>query len=208
MTQGWTEFRLEAFGEPYMVWHDGPDFDAFQRRAIADPVTVEAVLREGLAANDPLAAQSIAEADFDDAIEERMIPLLTEAVGRTNDTFRVSVAKALIRVTSSEQWSSSIVEVLVHAAFWSDRLDAAMALGHLTPTVELIAALMKGAQDPDYLVRYHSSNSLLRYAGRSEDISALPEEFALLTAENEPASWALVASGLAGAASARLALPR
>ena len=206
MTQSWSDFRLEAFGEPYMVWHDGPDFSAFQERAIADPATVEAVLREGLAENDPLAAQSIAQADFDDSVEQRMIPLLTEAIERTNTTFRVSAAQALIRLTGSEQWSSAIVDVLLHSGFWSDRLDAAMALGHLVPTVELIAALMRGAQDPEYLVRYHSSNSLLRYAGRSEDISALPEDFALLTAENEPASWALVASGLAGAASARKAL--
>ena len=204
MTQSWTEFRLEAFGEPYMVWHDGPDFYAFQQRALADPTTVEAVLAEGLAENDPLAAQSIAEADFDDGVEQRMLPLLTEALDRTNTTFRVRVAEALIRLTGSEQWSPAIVDVLLHAAFWSDRLDAAMALGHRVPTVDMIAALMRGAQDPEYLVRYHSCNSLLRFAGRTEDIAALPDEFALLTAESHPESWALVASGLAGAASARL----
>ena len=206
MTQSWADFRLEAFGEPYLVWHDGPDFSAFQQRAIADPVTVESVLREGLAEDDPLAAQSIAEADFDDDIEGRMIPLLTEAIDRTNSTFRVGVAQALIRLTGSERWSAAIVDVLLGAGFWSDRLDAAMALGHLTPTVELIAALMRGAQDSEYLVRYHASNSLLRFAGRDDDISSLPEEFERLTAENAPESWALVASGLAGAASARLAL--
>lgn len=206
MTQSWTDFRLEAFGEPYMVWHDGPDFSAFHDRALADPVTVEAVLREGLDEDDPLAAQSIAEADFDDEIERRMIPLLTAAIDRTNTTFRVRVAEALIRLTGSEHWATAIVDVLLGAAFWSDRLDAAMAIGHRTPTVELIGALMKGAQDPEYLVRYHACNSLLRFAGRTDDIAALPEEFALLTAEDEPASWALVASGLAGAASARLAL--
>jgi hypothetical protein len=204
MTQSWADFRLEAFGEPYMVWHDGPDFYAFQQRALSDPATVEAVLREGLAEDDPLAAQSIAEADFDDASEQRMIPLLIEALDRTNTTFRVSVAQALTRLTGSEHWSTAVVDVLLNAVFWSDRLDAAMALGHRVPTVELIAALMKGAQDPEYLVRYHSCNSLLRFSGRAEDIVALPEEFALLTAENDPASWALVASGLAGAASARL----
>ena len=204
MAQSWEEFRLEAFGEPYIVWHDGPDFSAFQQRALADPLTVEAVLAEGLAENDPLAAQSIAEADFDDGIEQRMLPLLTEALDRTNTTFRVRVAEALVRLTGSQHWSTAIVDVLLRAFFWSDRLDAAMALGHCVPTVDLIAALMRGAQDTEYLVRYHSCNSLLRFAERTEDISALPEEFELLTAENQPESWALVASGLAGAASARL----
>lgn len=205
MTQSWTEFRLEAFGEPYLVWHDGPDFYAFQQRAAADPVTVEAVLREGLAEGDPLAARAIAEADFDDVVEQRLVPLLSEAIDRTNTTFRVSVAQALIRLTGSEHWSSAIVDVLLRSGFWSDRLDAAIALGQLVPTVELIAALMRGAQDAEYLVRYHSSNALLRYAGRDEDVSALPEEFALLTAEGRPESWALAAAGLAGAASARVA---
>lgn len=189
-----------------MVWHDGPDFYAFQQRAIADPVTTETVLREGLASGDPLAAQSIAEADFDDAIEQRMIPLLTEAIDRSNTTFRVSVAQALVRLTGQQSWSSAIVDVLLGAGFWSDRLDAAIALGHLSPTIELIAALMRGAQDPEYLVRYHSANSLLRFAGRTDDISSLAEEFARLTAKEDPASWALVASSLAGAASAKVAL--
>jgi hypothetical protein len=203
VTQSWVDFRLEAFGEPYMVWHDGPDFYAFQQRALADPATVEAVLREGLAENDPLAAQAIAEADFDDAVEQRMIPLLTEALGRTNSTFRVGVAQALIRLTGSEHWSSAIVDVLLSTEFWSNRLDAAMALGHLVPTVDLIAALVRGAQDPEYLVRYHSCNSLIRFSGRTEDISALPEEFDKVTS-TDPESWSLAAFGLAGAASARL----
>ena len=22
----WADYRLEVFGEPYMVWHDGPNF--------------------------------------------------------------------------------------------------------------------------------------------------------------------------------------
>lgn len=113
MTQSWTDFRLEAFGEPYMVWHDGPDFSVFQQRALADPATVEIVLAEGLAENDPLAAQSIAEADFDDEIERRMIPLLTEALDRTNTTFRVRVAEALIRLTGTQTWSAAIVDVLL-----------------------------------------------------------------------------------------------
>ena len=204
MTQSWSEFRLEAFGEPYMVWHDGPDFYAFQQRALADPATVEIVLTEGLAENDPLAAQCLAQTDFDDGVELRMVPLLTQALDRTNTTFRVRVAEALIRLTGSEDWSTAIVDVLLHAVFWSDRLDAAMALGHRVPTVGLIAALIRGAQDSEYLVRYHSCNALLRFSGRTDDISALPEEFELLTVENRPESWALVASGLAGAASARL----
>ncbi len=28
----WADYRLEVFGEPYMVWHDGPDFNEIARR--------------------------------------------------------------------------------------------------------------------------------------------------------------------------------
>ncbi len=96
--------------------------------------------------------------------------------------------------------------VLHRAAAWSDRLDAAIGLGHLTPTVELIAALMQGMQDPEYLVRYHCANSLLRYGGATGDISQETEWFPLIIEDTKPEQWMLAASALAGTASARLTL--
>ena len=206
--QSWDDFRLEAFGEPYMVWHDGPDFSAFQQRVRDDITTVERVLLEGLASDDPLAAQAVAQSQLGDDVNQRLLPVLTAALERTNGTFRVSVAQALIHITHDESFAAAIADVLAGTGFWSNRIDAAMALSHVTPTLELVAALMRGAHDPDYLVRYHSANSLLRYAGDSRDISELADEFDQLTAENAPDQWALVAAGLAGAASARVVAGR
>ena len=57
----WSDFRLDAFGEPYLVWHDGPDFSALRERWRGDPALVERMLRLGLTEDDPLAAMASAE---------------------------------------------------------------------------------------------------------------------------------------------------
>jgi hypothetical protein len=79
-----------------------------------------------------------------------------------------------------------------------------MALRHFAPTVELIAALMRGVMDDEYLVRYHSANSLLTYAGLPADVASDGETFARILDDSTPEQRALAASGLAGSASARL----
>jgi HEAT repeat protein len=202
----WAAYRESAFGEPYMVWHDGPSFDELRLRVREDPATAERVLLEGIAQQDPLAAESVAEARFDKTTVARFLPVLTDALSTASGTFRVNLAQSLILLTGNETHTRAISEVLVNAAFWSDRIDAAIALGKCTPTIELIAVLMRGAQDPEYLVRYHSANALLRYAGESSDVSDDAETFELLRTEAAPDRWMLAASGLAGAASAALAL--
>jgi HEAT repeat protein len=202
--QSWADYRLEAFGEPYMVWHDGPDFTQFRATAQADPGTAQRVLLEGLAEGDPLAAQAIAEADFPTGVRAGMIRALSAAIDRSNSTFRVRVAEALTRLTTEQRWSSAIVDVLHGGPFWGDRVDAAMALGHYTPTTELIAALMRGMQDEEYLVRYHAANALLRYGGSSADVSEDKELFVQIANESTPESRMLAAAGLAGTASAAL----
>ncbi|MCU1439481.1 MAG: hypothetical protein JWP85_478 [Rhodoglobus sp.] len=200
----WDEFRLEAFGEPYMVWHDGPDFYAFTQAWQVDPGGVEGMLREGLAQSDALAAESIGELPMPAESIAAFTPLLLATRDTSTGTFRVRVAQTLRKLTGSETWSSDIVDVLVGREHWGDRIDAAMALGHFTPTIELIAALMRGVLDEEYLVRYHSANSLLTFAGLPADVGSDKELFPQLSAENAPELWSLAASGLAGSASARL----
>jgi hypothetical protein len=200
--QSWADYRLEAFGEPYMVWHDGPDFNQFRANAQADPTTAVRVLLEGLAEGDGLAAQAIVEAGFAEDLRADLIPALRAAIDRTNSSFRVRVAESLTRLTGVQQWSSAIVDVLVGGPFWGDRVDAAMALGHYAPTIELVAALVRGMQDDEYLVRYHCANSLLRYGGSTADVSDDKELFAQIANESTPETRMLAASGLAGAAAA------
>lgn len=202
--QTWQEFRQEAFGEPYLVWHDGPDFMAFREHWLADPAGVEALLDQGLAEQDPLAAESIGE--LEPSVPPALVARLTAAVATASGDFAVSAATALHRVTGNESWSAPIVAVLLSGEFWGVRLNAAMALADFAPTVELIAAAMQGVQADDYLVRYHSANTLLRWARLPADISAHPD-FALITEGTTSADHALAAAGLAGSAAARLSLP-
>jgi hypothetical protein len=202
--QTWAQYRFEAFGEPYMVWHDGPDFSEFRSRVSADATLAERMVLQGLAEGDALAAQAIAEGDFPPEAVTRLVPSLREAVERNKSTYRVRCAEALTRLTGEQSWSAAIVDALRDGPFWGDRLDAAMALGHYEPTVELIAALMVAMEDEEYLVRYHAANSLLRYAGSAEDISDDAELFAQIANESTPATRKLAAAGLAGAAAARM----
>lgn len=95
--------------------------------------------------------------------------------------------------------------MLLGADHWGVRIDAAILLYKFPPSVDLIAALVRGAQDEEYLVRYHSANTLLGWAGRPREISDDAEYFPLLAAEDSPQKWSIVAAGLAGSASARLA---
>jgi hypothetical protein len=210
----WAEFRQEAFGDPYMVWHDGPDFADFRDHVRADPARVEQLLLAGLGQGDGLAAQSMgdsatSEGPFDEAARARFVTALEAALPASAGGFRVEVARALIALTDSQEWSAALVDVLAgggHSAraFWGERLDAAMAIGQLTPTVALIGALMVGMNDPEYLVRYHSTNSMLRFAGRTDDVSEDGDLFKLIVEDSRAADWKKAAADLSKDASARL----
>lgn len=203
--KNWVRYRLEAFGDPYLVWHDGADFVEFQKHASEDPETAERMLIEGLHQDDSLAAKAIANSDLPPEVQERLVPVLKTALIRSVGGFRVAVAEALVNLTSDEDWSGAIVEVLQRGAFWNDRMDAAIALARFTPTIDLIAGLVAGVQDPDYLVRYHSSNALLRYGDDHADIVKHKRLFRQIRVESTPEQWAEAASELGGIASAAIA---
>ena len=169
----WERWRNDVFGDPYLVWHDGPEFTELLRRAAAAPGEVARMLAAGVEAGDPLAATSIAFlADKGLAPAGAEALLLAAAPGATG-TFLVRVAQALHALTGDESWAAAVVSVLASDAFWGVRIDAAMALAGFAPTVDLIAALGRGVRDGEYLVRYHCANTLRRYAGRRRDISEL-----------------------------------
>jgi HEAT repeat protein len=197
----WADFRQVAFGDPYMVWHDGPDFADFGDRVRADRAGTTTLVLAGLAEGDALAAQAIGEAGMTE-----LVPQLTAALEHSNGTYRVRIAESLLKLTGEQSWASAIADVLLSKInFWSDRLDAAMALGRVIPRPALIEALAQGMQDAEYLVRYHSSNSLLVYGGRSADVYSDSDLFDLITDGSTPAQHAKAAAQLAAAATAELA---
>jgi hypothetical protein len=109
------------------------------------------------------------------------------------------VAQALHVVTREESWSAPIASVLTSDGFWGVRFHAAIGLADFTPTAELIEALGRGVRDEEYLVRYHSANTLLRYAGRKEpDISVDKVLFDKITPDDDLPKWREAADKLAG----------
>jgi hypothetical protein len=195
----WAAYREEAFGEPYMVWHDGPDFTEFQSRFAADPELATSMLAAGLAEADPLAAQTPRELTLSDEQRAVFVRMLTDAMPNAVAGVLVEGGTTLFALTGDPAWSGPVAAVLASAMFWSVRIDAAMRLKAFPATTALVATLANGVRDPEYLVRYHSASTLMRWAGVTADISDDKELFPLLAADDAPQGWATVAERLAGA---------
>jgi hypothetical protein len=195
----WATYRQESFGEPYLVWHDGPDFTEFQERYAADPELATRMLRAGIAEGDALAAQTPRELTLTEPQRAEFVALLREALPAANAGVRLEAGASLFALTGDAAWSAPVVEVLGSTVHWSVRIDAAIRLKAFPPTAELVAALAEGVRNFDYLVRYHSANTLLRWAGRTEEISDDRELFRLLVDEAGAEGWAVVAERLAAA---------
>jgi len=195
----WATFRQEAFGEPYLVWHDGPDFTEFQSRFAADPELATRMLAAGLAEGDQLAAQTPRELTLTDEQRATFVRMLTEALPDANGGVQLEAAASLFALTGEPAWAAPVAAVLASALFWSVRIDAAMRLRPFPPTASLVAVLADAVRDPEYLVRYHSANTLLAWAGRPADVSEDETLFGLLTPDDEPESWERAAEQLAAA---------
>jgi hypothetical protein len=123
---GWSDFRRETFGDPYLVWHDGADFTVLRQRWDTDPQHVESMLRTGLTEADPLAAQAIEVLLRTGAGPQEVLPALEVALDDATGTFRVRVAQALLVVTGDQRLAQAICDVLLGGPHWADRADAAI----------------------------------------------------------------------------------
>jgi hypothetical protein len=167
----WVRWRNDVFGDPYTVWHEGPEYSRLIELAGTAPADVAHMLAAGLDAQDPLAAQSIAALAGKGLAPGDAEALLRAALAVATEEFLVRVAQALHVVTGDEAWAGPVASVLTSDASWGVRLDAARVLEEFTPTTELVGTLAEGVRDEEYLVRYHSANTLLRYAGRGKGVA-------------------------------------
>ncbi|MDW5323657.1 hypothetical protein [Plantactinospora sp. KLBMP9567] len=181
----WPDWRRDVFGDPYLVWHDGPDFARLLSVARDEPEVVARMLGAGMAARDPLAAESIAALAGDGLAPSGAEGLLRAALPAASGTFQVRLAQALQVLTGDEAWAEPVASVLAAGAHWGDRIDAAIALAGFAPTPRLVEALARAVRDRYYLVRYHAANTLLRYAGRRRDVSDHPALFALISSGDD-----------------------
>lgn len=158
------------------------------------------MLTAGIEAGDPLAAQSIAALAENGLAPAGAEALLRAVVSDATESLLVRVAQALHVLTGDESWAGPIATVLNSDAFWGVRIDAAVALAAFTPTPALVESLAQGVRDDEYLVRYHSANTLLRYAGRAkQDIADYPDLFEKITSDTDVTSRGAAAAELTSA---------
>jgi hypothetical protein len=194
----WADVRNELYGEPYMVWHDGPEFSGLREAWRTEPEALLELLFAGMAEGDGLAAQSLAELEPAPTGETlaRVVAMLEQHLDPGSPGARVQIGMALYRLTGDVKWATPLGEVVAgRALHWGDQIDAAMALRRVTPTPELKEALLHGVVDHEYLVRYHSSNTLRAWAG----LGAIEDDDALwtdLVKDDDPDAWARVAAAL------------
>lgn len=198
--RSWAEVRDELFGEPYMVWHDGPEFSGLREAWRAEPEALLEQLFAGMAEGDGLASQSLAELDPAPTGEtlKAVVAKLEEHLAGSPPGARVQIGMALVRLTGDATWALPVAQVLDGGALhWGDQIDAAMALRDVDPTPELRTALLHGVVDPEYLVRYHSANTLRHWNGLEGAVESDEAMFADLTKDDDAAAWKRVADRLA-----------
>jgi hypothetical protein len=164
MGSDWNDWRLAVFGDPYVVWHEGPDYERLLELGKSDPDTVERMLTAGLGEHDPLAAQSVRALSTAGTALPSLTARLLEAAHTATEMFLVRVAQALHVLTGEEAWADPIAGVLSTAAHWSVHMGAAMALADFAPTTHLVRVLEQSSQAEEYLVRYHAGNTLRGWA--------------------------------------------
>ncbi|GIF00606.1 hypothetical protein [Paractinoplanes rishiriensis] len=196
MDADWSRWRQEIFGDPYLVWHDGPDFSAMLAAARYDPAHVARMLRAGLDAGDSLAAQAFAQLAEEGLAPADTVDLLRRAAVPADGELLIRIAEALYVLTADPSWSGHIVRVLRDGDSEFVRLDAAIALANFPPSPALVTALAEAVNDTAYLVRYHSATTLIKYAGGMSRFGDGPALFAKITSE-DPAQWRLAADELA-----------
>jgi len=195
----WADVRNELYGEPYMVWHDGPEFSGLRDAWRTEPEALLELLFDGMGQGDALAAQSLAELEPAPTGETltHVVTMLKQHLPTSPPGARVQIGMTLCRLTGDERWATAVADVLDRGAtHWGDQIDAAMALKRVRPTPELKEVLLRGIVDPEYLVRFHSSNTLRAWAGLDTDIDSDDALFTDLVKDDDPAAWARVAQAL------------
>jgi len=192
----WADFRLEVFGEPYMVWHDGASFDEIAERFHDDPARVLELLRAGIREGDALAGEAARNLEPTESQLPEIRALLEEELPAASGGTRSEIATSLHALGGPAELAQHVADVLLGVDHWGVRIDAAMRLTSFAPTARLVEAAAAGVRDSDYLVRYHSANTLLHWAGRTGEISDDDELFGLLVDDGGPEGWAEVARRL------------
>jgi hypothetical protein len=152
----WQAWKEAMFGSEYMIWHDGLDTDAVARLKGEARARGLEMLGLGMALGDAHAAQALAACGDTSQLGE-----MRAQMALAQGSSRVKLALAIHRVAPEPALAAELVLVLQRHPWWGDRIDAAMGLRHFAGADDEAALLDSVSGDPEYLVRYHASDSLL-----------------------------------------------
>ncbi len=176
----WSEFMNQFFDRTgYEMWHDG-----------ADPSVVLKLNAEELKEAENMLIESTKEDGMWPTLglvlmkSKKVVPLLKEKLDSNSDIIRIRAADALEQIEDTGEFISILIDELFNAPSSYDRLEAAMILRKY-PTERVVEALLNGMTDIDYLVRYHSSESVLKIYGLPPDISGHKEIFKYICSKSD-----------------------
>ncbi len=168
------------YGDPYMMWHDGIDETAVRVLKGEERQKAEELLIQSLKEGSHYGAIGLRELRSANAL-----PILKEYLETSTGTLRVEIAIALCLIEQTHEYLPHILDVLKHHPFWSVRYHAAIALRRF-PTNEVVESLFTAlAKDPDYLVRNHTSETILFLHRLKPSISERKDIFKLIIVEYE-----------------------
>ncbi len=151
-----------------------PNWSSIEKAHREDPELVEAMLIEGVAVTAAMAAESIGRLIAAGRKVPEALEHLKAYENPPSASFTLKQAETLFQVTGDPVHRSTMLDVLVGRNHWVFGIDAAMAVGKLEPSLEANDALEISAASEDYLVRYHSADALLKYAGAIADAAQHP----------------------------------
>ena len=175
--------KSNFFGNPFDAWHDGPDIHILKALQGDDLAKAETMLIKALP--DARAVVGLGEIRSQKAAE----PLRKLIHDKTVAT---EASLALFKINGDTSGADSIINVLKDQRnHWAKRQDAAIALRYFR-SEKVANALLDALNDPEKLVRYHASTSLLTLYGHMEanDVTTTPEISIRMMREGERAAAA------------------
>ena len=160
--------KSNFFGDGFSAAHDGPDIHL-----------LKALRGDELAKAEVLLIKALPDSRAVIGLGEIRSQKAAEPIRKLIRDPRVSTeaAVALFLIARDTSGADSIINTLKDQRNpWSKRLDAAVALRHFK-SEKVANALLDALNDPEKLVRYHASTSLLILYGQMEpnDITTTPE---------------------------------
>ncbi len=161
----WKDFIFEFFERsPYLQWHDGINTSMLlemtdEELDVAEVLLIDSVKHGGMW---PTAGLAVIKS-------KKSIPVLKDNLDRAPSVMRIRIAHALEQIEQTGKYVHILIEELLQKGSPYDQLEAAMNLKYY-PREDVVDALYQGMQHADYLVRYHSAESLLYIYGFPPDI--------------------------------------